>query len=87
MDIGFAKLRLDEGKKVARRGWNGKGMFLYKVQGSKFVVNREPLSSILEEGTEVTYNPHVNMYTADGSCVPWLCSQTDFFAEDWEIVK
>ncbi|HVB41871.1 MAG TPA: MW1434 family type I TA system toxin [Streptosporangiaceae bacterium] len=26
------------------------------------------------------------MRTADGSCVPWLASQTDVLAEDWEIV-
>ena len=38
---------LKEGKRVARAGWNGKGMFLFLVSGSNFVVNREPLLSIM----------------------------------------
>jgi len=33
-----------------------------------------------------TYRSHVDMKTADGSLVPWVCSQTDMLAEDWESV-
>lgn len=75
-----------EGKRVARAGWNGKGMFIFLVNGSKFIVNREPLLSIMGEGTEVQYHAHVDMKTADGQVVPWLCSQTDMLAEDWCVV-
>jgi len=78
---------LKTGHCVAREGWNGKGMFLFLVQGSTFKVNREPLLSILGEGTEVNYHAHIDMKTADGQVVPWLASQTDLLAEDWVVVK
>jgi len=60
-------------------------MFLFLVAGSNFTVNREPLLSIMGEGAEVTYRPHIDMLDATGSVVPWLASQTDIMAEDWSI--
>jgi len=77
---------LKEGKKVARKGWNGKGMFIFLVQGSQFKVNRAPLLGIYPEGTEITYQPHIDMKTVDDSIVPWLASQSDLLAEDWEVL-
>lgn len=76
---------LKAGNKVCREGWNGKGMFIFLVQGSTFTVNRPPLLGIYPEGTEVKYHAHVDMKTADGQIVPWLCSQTDMLASDWMI--
>lgn len=78
---------LKAGKKVARKGWNGKGMWLYLVPGSQFKVSEgRPLAAHLPVGEDVTYHAHVDMKTATGDHVPWLCSQTDMLAEDWEIV-
>jgi hypothetical protein len=81
--IHFLKL----GKRVARQGWNGKGMFLFLVQGSTFQVNRPPLLGIYPEGTTINYCPHIDMKTADDKIVPWLASQTDVLAEDWLILE
>jgi hypothetical protein len=78
--------RLKNGERVARAGWNGKKMFIFLVQGSQFAVNRPPLNQFYQEGTIVNYHSHVDMKTADDTIVPWLCSQTDMLAEDWEIV-
>jgi hypothetical protein len=86
MSFGHAIVAMKTGYRVARAGWNGKGMFLFKVAGSQFEVNREPLKSILGEGTVVNYLTHYDMRTADGSIVPWLCSQADMDADDWLIV-
>jgi hypothetical protein len=86
MDFGSAILALKQGNKVSRSGWNGKNMFLFLVPGSKFEVNRPPLLGIYPAGTTVEYHAHVDMKTADGMVVPWLCSQTDMLAEDWGIV-
>lgn len=86
MNFGHALEILKAGGRVARAGWNGKNMFIFLVNGSTFTVNREPLLSILGEGTQVDYHGHVDMKTADGTIVPWLCSQTDMLAEDWGIV-
>jgi len=85
-EFGQVLAALRAGRRAARRGWNGKGMFVYLVPGSQFVVNRPPLLGIYPEGTQITYLPHIDMRTADGSCVPWLASQTDILAMDWEII-
>ncbi len=83
MDFSIALTWIKEGKKVARRGWNGNGMFIFLVPGSVFNVNRPPLLGIYPEGTEIRYMSHIDMRTADGSIVPWLASQTDLLANDW----
>ena len=87
MDFGAALQALKNGQKVAREGWNGKGMFLFLVPGSVFKVNRAPLLGIYPEGTEINYRPHIDMKTVDGEIVPWVASQTDVLAEDWCIVE
>ena len=87
LTFGQAIEALKQGKKVARAGWNGKGMFLFLVPGSTFKVNKAPLLGIYPEGTEVNYCSHINMKTADDKVVPWLASQTDVLAEDWDIVE
>jgi hypothetical protein len=61
-------------------------MFVFLVAGSKFQVTREPLRSIMGEGTEVEYHAHIDMKTAQGYVVPWLASQADMLAEDWTEV-
>ena len=87
LTFGQAIEALKQGKKVARAGWNGKGMFLFLVPGSTFKVNRAPLLGIYPEGTEVNYCSYIDMKTADDKVVPWLASQTDVLAEDWDIVE
>jgi len=84
MTFSHALDALKGGARVARTGWNGKGMFLFLVPGSTFQVNRPPLLGIYPEGTIINYCPHIDMRTADGKIVPWLASQTDLLASDWE---
>ncbi len=86
MDFGIALQGLKDGKKVVRKGWNGKDMFLFLVPGSKFEVNRPPLLGIYEAGTVINYQPHIDMKTAQGTVVPWLASQSDVLANDWEFL-
>jgi hypothetical protein len=86
MGFGAALAKLKEGHRVRRAGWNGKGMFVFLVPGSTFEVNRPPLLGIYPMGTKINYHAHVDMKTATGEIVPWLCSQTDMLAEDWEVV-
>ncbi len=84
-DIGWAVNELRAGKRVRRAGWNGKGMFLFLVPGSTFEVSRPPLMGIYPPGTVINYHAHVDLKTATGEIVPWLCSQTDLLAFDWEL--
>lgn len=85
-DFSIALDHIKSGARVCRSGWNGKGMFIFLVHGSRFKVNRPPLLGIYPEGTEINYHAHVDMRTADGQIVPWLCSQTDMLADDWMLV-
>lgn len=85
MSFSTALTLLKLGKRVARKGWNGKGMFLFLVPGSVFKVNRPPLLGIYPEGTEISYHGHIDMKTAQGDVVPWVASQTDLLAVDWEL--
>ena len=89
MGIGQAVHCMKQGMKVARKGWNGKDMFLYYVPGSQFtrLQAREPLKSMMSEDEVATYHAHIDMKTAQGYCIPWLCSQADLLAEDWEVVE
>ena len=87
MSFGLAVEAVKKGKKIARAGWNGKGVFLFLVPGSTFKVNRAPLLGIYPEGTEINYHSHIDMKTADGTIVPWLASQTDVLADDWIVVE
>lgn len=87
MGFGWALQQLEAGKRVAREGWNGKGMFLFLVPGSRFVVNRPPLLGIYPEGTVINYHSHVDLRTVDGYIVPWLASQTDILSKDWVLAS
>lgn len=86
LNFGQAIEALKAGERVQRAGWNGKGMFLFLVPGSTFAVNRPPLLGIYPEGTEINYQPHIDMKTAQGTVVPWLASQSDVLAEDWQVL-
>lgn len=79
----WALSALKAGNRVARRGWNGRGMFVFLVPGSKFTVNREPLLSILGAGTPVEYRPHLDLRAVDGTIGVWVPSSSDLMAEDW----
>jgi len=91
MNFGEAIAALKDGKKVARTGWNGKGMWLILVPGTPMVSTTEG-SAYFKAGVLATeILPHIDMWTvnAEGrrAMLPgWLASQTDMLAEDWNIV-
>ncbi len=87
MNFGQVINGLKAGKRYERAGWNGRGMFIFLVPGSNFTVNREPLLSIIGEGSNITYQSHIDMKTVNDEIVPWLASQTDMLAEDWQEVQ
>lgn len=68
----FALGALNSRAKVAREGWNGKGMYI-------------ELQTPTE--TSKMTRPYIFMKTADNQLVPWVASQTDLLAEDWIIVE
>lgn len=72
MDFSQALVRLKNREAVYRTGWNGKGMWIHLQQP--------------DEGSKMSL-PYVYMQTADGELVPWVASQTDLMAEDWEVFE
>ena len=86
-DFGEAIHKLKAGSKVARNGWNGKGMFLYYVPANNYKAITEAAKSIMDENGNVPYAAYIAMKTAQGYVVPWLASQTDVLAEDWVVVE
>lgn len=87
MGFGQALAYIKAGCKLTREGWNGKGMFVYLVPGSKFTVNRPPLNAVYAEGTEINYRSHIDLKAADGTCGVWSPSNTDLLAVDWMVVN
>lgn len=88
-DFGMALNALKGGKRVSRAGWNGRGMWLILVPGSAFVIEAgRPLGDAAPEliGEHVAYRSHIDMKTVDGEIVPWVASQSDLLAQDWQIV-
>ena len=86
-DFAWALRLLKQGKKVARSGWYGKGMWLVLVAGTPNV-EQPPHTAYGQAGLVKTdILPHIDMHTAQGQmCVGWLASQTDMLAEDWVLV-
>lgn len=98
MNFGQAIEAMKGGKLVQRAGWNGKGMFVYLVEGGpvEFENLRGAAKVAAERATEIEngvpgsarhIGSHIDMKAADGSMViGWLASQTDMLAEDWQVV-
>lgn len=83
--------KLKEGKKVARRGWNGKGMYLWLLPPAtikKEWCRDEKLLECFGESDELYCLGSIRMYTHDSTgrtavLTGWLASQSDMLSEDW----
>jgi len=98
MTFGEALEALKRGERVRRRGWNGKGMFLFLLEGDevpKHVICDPALRRVVDEQCEGDTFPAlstIRMWTVDangrrGVPAGWLASQTDMLSEDWEIAE
>lgn len=89
MDFSDALSQLKQGQKVQRAGWNGKGMYITLTWGypGGVPIDRSTAQATgLPEGTICRFLPYLVMKTVDDSFVPWLASQTDILAEDWQVL-
>ena len=80
MTFGLAIEALKLGKRVARKGWNGKNMWLVLVTSTNYKVD-------LTRSGSYEVCPFIGLKTADNKLVPGLASQTDVLAEDWVVIK
>lgn len=96
MDFGKAIKALKSGKKVTRKGWNGRGMFLWLKPGAEIKAEwcKDPVLKKLaeENGGTITGLPTICMFTHDSTgrkaiLTGWCASQSDMLLEDWEIIN
>ena len=81
MNFGLALEELKNGNKVRRKGWNGKGIFIELQRPTETSKMTHPYIFIDTTGLQTS-----NEF-APRDLVPWLASQTDMLAEDWELVR
>ncbi len=90
MTFGLAVEALKKGFRVARKGWNGKNMFVVYQKGypEGIPCNKQTAEAYgYEEGTLFKCRPYLQMRCADGTHQMWLASQSDILEEDWYIVN
>lgn len=76
--FGEAVKYLKRGYKVTRKGWNGKGMYLFKSPKMGCQMYEKYTGKEINDLQEF-----IAMKTVDDTLVPWLPSQTDVLTEDW----
>lgn len=90
MTFGIALELLKKGCRVAREGWNGKGMFVVYQKGypQGIPCNKQAAEAWgMNEGDLFKCEPYLQISTVDGSHAMWVPSIRDCLAEDWTIVE
>jgi hypothetical protein len=97
MNFGQAIEALKDEKKLAREGWNGKGMWIvlmpplylppYSTADTARKVN-DRTAKWIGEDSPLDCQPYIAIWTAEQKWQPgWLPSQADILADDWEVVS
>ncbi len=89
LTFGLAVEAAKQGFKIARKGWNGKGMFVVYQKGYPQGIpsNKQTAEAFgINEGDLFVCNPYLQIKNVDGSASMWVPSINDVLAEDWCIV-
>jgi hypothetical protein len=86
-DFGGALAALKDGHRVARVGWNGKGMFAYMVPPASYLVQTGAAKAHFGEGSLVPYNAYFALKGVDDTVSTWVPSSSDLLAEDWHVIE
>lgn len=85
LNFGLALEAAKMDMKIARKGWNGKGMYVFLADIGEIFTDAD-LSEFDDRSFSV--GECLIMRTADGNLQPgWLASQADMLADDWIIVE
>lgn len=83
LSFGLAIEAMKQGRRVTRRGWNGKGMYIFLAD----TVDLHTMADLSELAGEVESLPCIVMRNAQRKLVPgWLASQADMLADDWMLL-
>jgi hypothetical protein len=87
LSFGLAIEAMKMGHKMARAGWNGRGMFVYYVPANSYPVQTGAAKSHFGEGSMVPYNAYMAIKNVDNTVSTWVPSVNDVLADDWSIVE
>ena len=86
LTFGLAMEAMKKGAKVERKGWNGKGMFVYFVPPASYPVQTGAAKSHFGEGSMVPYNGYMAIKNVDETVSTWVPSINDCLADDWMVL-
>lgn len=75
---------LKAGKKVARKGWNGKNQYIQIATGISY---KAASGEIVNCEHDAIGNNAIAFVGTSGVQMGWLASQADMLAEDWYVVE
>lgn len=84
MSFGLAIEAMKKGKKVARRGWNGKNQHIELATRISYMTADGVFVNVEHEAIG---NKAIAFCGTSGVQMGWLASQADMLADDWEIVE
>jgi hypothetical protein len=87
LNFGQAVEAVKLGSKIAREGWNGKGMFVYYVPENKYPFSTEVGKTLADEEGKVSYNAYLAIKNVNGTISTWVPSINDVLAEDWTTLS
>lgn len=86
LNFGHALEAIKAGLRIARSGWNGKGMFVYLVPPARYPVQTGAAREHFGEGALVPYNAYMAIKNVDNTVSTWVPSVNDCLATDWGVV-
>ena len=84
LSFGLAIEAVKKGKKIARRGWNGKNQY---VELATCIGYKDPQGNVTNPYHEAIGNKALAFVGTSGVQLGWLASQADMLADDWRIVE
>lgn len=87
MTFGSAIEAMRQGHSVARTGWNGNGMFVYRVPANRYPAQTDVAKAYFGDGAMIPYNAYYAIKNVNETVSTWVPSINDCEAEDWQIVE
>ena len=83
MSFGLAIEAAKKGKRIARKGWNGKRQYVELATAISYV---SPIGAVVNAEHDAIGNQALAFVGTSGVQMGWLASQADMLADDWMIV-
>lgn len=84
MSIGEAITALEEGKRCARKAWNGKNQYIELVYNASYI---DGDGNLINAKHDTSGNKVIAFVGTSGVQLGWLASQADLLSKDWYIVE